>query len=53
MQTRIGAKAPGTILKPCVSVQTSLESEMIPDPMDAEQTWPTDHEIAKEACKLF
>ncbi|XP_001601694.3 pre-rRNA-processing protein TSR1 homolog [Nasonia vitripennis] len=26
--------------------QESLESENIPDPMDAEQTWPTDEEIA-------
>lgn len=23
-----------------------MESENIPDPMDAEQTWPTDEEIA-------
>lgn len=28
--------------------QPSLESENIPDPMDAEQTWPTEEEL-KEA----
>lgn len=27
------------------SQQESLESENIPDPMDAEQTWPTNEEI--------
>lgn len=27
--------------------QESLESENIPDPMDAEQTWPTEEEIAE------
>ncbi|XP_037935947.1 pre-rRNA-processing protein TSR1 homolog [Teleopsis dalmanni] len=34
--------------------QTSLQSENIPDPMDAEQTWPTEEEIQeaqKEAKK--
>lgn len=29
------------------SKQESLESENIPDPMDAEQTWPTEEEIAE------
>lgn len=27
--------------------QTSLQRENIPDEMDAEQTWPTDEEIAQ------
>lgn len=27
------------------SKQESLDSENIPDPMDAEQTWPTNEEI--------
>lgn len=27
--------------------QTSLQTENIPDPMDAEQTWPTEEEIAQ------
>lgn len=27
--------------------QTSLQNENIPDPMDAEQTWPTEEEIAQ------
>ncbi|XP_013117052.2 pre-rRNA-processing protein TSR1 homolog [Stomoxys calcitrans] len=35
--------------------QTSLQSENVPDPMDAEQTWPTEEEIAesqKETKKM-
>lgn len=28
-------------------LKESLESENIPDPMDAEQTWPTEEEIAE------
>lgn len=28
------------------SKQTNLQSENIPDEMDAEQTWPTEEEIA-------
>lgn len=31
--------------------QESLESEYIPDPMDAEQTWPTKEELAEAANK--
>ncbi|XP_012214435.2 pre-rRNA-processing protein TSR1 homolog [Linepithema humile] len=30
--------------------QESLESEHIPDPMDAEQTWPTEEELAEAAA---
>lgn len=30
--------------------QESLESEIIPDPMDAEQTWPTEEELAEAAA---
>lgn len=26
--------------------QTSLQSEVIPDPMEGEQTWPTEEELA-------
>lgn len=29
------------------SKQESLQSENVPDPMDAEQTWPTEEEIAE------
>lgn len=34
--------------------QESLDSENIPDPMDAEQTWPTEEEmqIAQEENKV-
>ncbi|XP_032663678.1 pre-rRNA-processing protein TSR1 homolog [Odontomachus brunneus] len=32
--------------------QESLESENIPDPMDAEQTWPTEEELAEAAAKI-
>lgn len=31
---------------PSQSLQTSLQRENIPDEMDAEQTWPTEEEIA-------
>ncbi|RLU15523.1 hypothetical protein DMN91_012517 [Ooceraea biroi] len=31
--------------------QESLESECIPDPMDAEQTWPTEEELAEAVAK--
>ena len=27
--------------------QTSLQSENIPDPMEGEQTWPTEEELAE------
>ncbi|XP_017880075.1 pre-rRNA-processing protein TSR1 homolog [Ceratina calcarata] len=30
--------------------QESLESENVPDPMDAEQTWPTEEELAEAAA---
>ncbi|EFN66374.1 Pre-rRNA-processing protein TSR1-like protein [Camponotus floridanus] len=30
--------------------QKTLESEYIPDPMDAEQTWPTEEELAEAAA---
>ncbi|VDM19653.1 unnamed protein product [Wuchereria bancrofti] len=46
-----GNKASGSVFKPDVNLQASLESEMIPDPMDGEQTWPTEDEIVKEAFK--
>ena len=28
-------------------LQESLQAENIPDPLDAEQTWPTDQELAE------
>ncbi|KMQ92533.1 pre-rrna-processing protein tsr1-like protein [Lasius niger] len=31
-------------------IKESLESEYIPDPMDAEQTWPTEEELAEAAA---
>lgn len=34
------------VLEKCdVAKQESLDSENVPDPMDAEQTWPTNEEI--------
>ncbi|MCP9261392.1 Pre-rRNA-processing protein TSR1 [Dirofilaria immitis] len=48
-EVRINMKTSRTIFKPDVNLQTSLLSEMITDPMDAEQTWPTEEEIMKEA----
>ncbi|KAM8976369.1 pre-rRNA-processing protein TSR1 homolog [Pelodytes ibericus] len=36
------------LMKADVSAQESLQSEVIPDPMDGEQTWPTEEEL-KEA----
>lgn len=30
-----------------ILLQESLQSENTPDPMDAEQTWPTEEEIAE------
>lgn len=35
-----------------MNLQATLQSEMVVDPMDAEQTWPTEEEIVKEACKI-
>ena len=32
--------------RPNPSMQESLESEVIPDPMEGEQTWPTEEELA-------
>ena len=29
------------------SQQESLDSEVIPDPMEGEQTWPTEEELAE------
>ncbi|EFO26325.1 hypothetical protein LOAG_02163 [Loa loa] len=51
-KVRIGIKTSGTTFKPDVNLQTSLQSEIIPDPMDAEQTWPTEDDIVKEAFKV-
>ncbi|VBB29208.1 unnamed protein product [Acanthocheilonema viteae] len=50
-KVRIGIKASGTTFKPDLNLQTSLQSEMVADPMDAEQTWPTEQEIMKDAFK--
>lgn len=35
------------------SVQVSLLSENIPDPMDAEQTWPNEEEIVKAQIEVY
>lgn len=35
------------------TVQVSLTSENTPDPMDAEQTWPNEEEIAKSQAEVF
>uniref|UniRef100_A0A0R3RS24 Pre-rRNA-processing protein TSR1 homolog n=1 Tax=Elaeophora elaphi TaxID=1147741 RepID=A0A0R3RS24_9BILA len=48
---RVTIKASGTTFKPNINLQTSLQSEMVPDPMDAEQIWPTKEEIVKAAFK--
>lgn len=47
------------ILEKCdVAKQDSLDSENVPDPMDAEQTWPTNEEIEmaekeQKVCIIF
>ena len=33
--------------RPNPSMQDSLESEVLPDPMEGEQTWPTEEELAE------
>ena len=33
--------------RPTPRMQESLESEVIPDPMEGEQTWPTEDELAQ------
>lgn len=35
------------------TLQVSLISENTPDPMDAEQTWPNEEEIAKSQAEVF
>uniref|UniRef100_A0A915A692 Pre-rRNA-processing protein TSR1 homolog n=1 Tax=Parascaris univalens TaxID=6257 RepID=A0A915A692_PARUN len=37
-----------TVLKPDPVKQASLQSEVVPDPMDAEQTWPHQFELPKD-----
>lgn len=32
--------------------QESLESEVVPDPMEGEQTWPTEEELKAGICKF-
>ncbi|VDM95713.1 unnamed protein product [Thelazia callipaeda] len=48
---RHGKRVAGTTFYPNADLQTSLESETVLDPMDAEQTWPVEEEIPKEAFK--
>ena len=31
----------------------SLQSEIVPDPMNAEQTWPDEHDITEGECTLI
>ncbi|VDK70088.1 unnamed protein product [Litomosoides sigmodontis] len=50
-KVRVGTKALENTFKPDVHLQATLQSEMVADPMDAEQTWPTEEEIMKEAFK--
>ncbi|OZC11744.1 hypothetical protein X798_00924 [Onchocerca flexuosa] len=50
-KVRVDTKVSETIFEPDINLQTSLLSEMIADPMDAEQTWPAEEEIMKEALK--
>lgn len=33
------------LMKADVSKQESLQSEVVPDPMEGEQTWPTEEEL--------
>jgi pre-rRNA-processing protein TSR1 len=43
-----GGAAAGVVLSshvPDPSKQQSLQSEVVPDPLDGEQTWPTDEEL--------
>lgn len=36
-----------SVVYPNPSKQASLESEVVPDPMEGEQTWPTEEELAQ------
>ncbi|XP_053376015.1 pre-rRNA-processing protein TSR1 homolog [Mercenaria mercenaria] len=36
-----------SVLRPDSSKQESLDSEVVPDPMEGEQTWPTEEELAE------
>lgn len=34
-----------SVLRPDTGKQASLDSEVVPDPMEGEQTWPTEEEL--------
>ena len=34
-----------------MATQVSLESEVVPDPMEGEQTWPTEEELREAKGK--
>jgi len=40
-----------SIVYPNPSKQESLECEVVPDPMEGEQTWPTEEELAQAEGK--
>ncbi|XP_060556535.1 pre-rRNA-processing protein TSR1 homolog [Ruditapes philippinarum] len=40
-----------SVLKPDTSKLESLDSEVVPDPMEGEQTWPTEEELAEAEGK--
>ncbi|GAB6029910.1 ribosome bioproteinsis protein tsr1 [Chamberlinius hualienensis] len=46
-------EGPVTIAVPDVTRQQTLESEIVPDTMNAEQTWPTEEEIQEASKKRF
>ena len=58
----MGCLEPTSVEKPDRTKQESLESEVVPDPMEGEQTWPTDEELREAMgiesvtcfiCKFF
>ncbi|XP_011155361.1 pre-rRNA-processing protein TSR1 homolog [Solenopsis invicta] len=49
-KTKMERRSCETVILADPEKQESLESEYIPDPMDAEQTWPTKEELAEAAA---
>lgn len=35
------------------SLRESLQSEIVPDPLDAEQTWPDEYDVKENAQRSF
>ncbi|KAJ3192464.1 hypothetical protein HK101_006525 [Irineochytrium annulatum] len=53
IKTRNGMEVDATILhSPNPELQDSLVSELTPDPMEGEQTWPTEEELAEADARV-